>query len=388
MSGGLLEKAQSQDNEAVVTPDEGVTAAVEDVEDTSGGGLLERASSEGSPDAGGVFSDSAMVKKGVAASVVALLILFIAYQAIMGFSLGGYSISVSDVDVDDSDNTLGVQVFIGTPMFKSSPSGEMNMTISNGTGPIWSGTFAVSSKLSWYDVNIADFYQGNSRAAAADGSNIDYTITVELEGSTSEAYAIPGELSDRTINTVDGELSQVVSSCDCEDKNDLDHVGVKFRVGMGALDPVESDTSNLMMHINSDYTVDAAILHDGSPVFSFPTVTVNGDEASWDGGAGTVENSWLGLEGEGTLTGPFNDSVSYIPRDDFYEGDDGCYTIEITVVHVSPFGEEVIGTSSQGWEFFWEYNENRDTSAGNGPDNEPGTADDKVPDPYKSPEAC
>ena len=387
MSGGLLEKAQSQDNDAAVTPDKGVVAAVEDVEAMSGGGLLERASSEGPSDGGPGF-DPSMVKKGVAASIVTLLILFIAYQAVMGFSLGGYSISVSDVDVNDSDDTLGVQVFIGTPMFKSSPSGEMNMTISNGSGPVWTGTFAVSSKLGWYDVPLADFYQGNSRAAAADGSNIDYTITVELEGSTSRAYAIPGELSDRTINTVDGELSQVVSSCDCDDKNDLDHLGVKFRVGMGALDPVESDTSNLMMHINSDYTVYANITNDGSPVFSFPTVTVNGAEASWDGGAGTVEDSWLELEGEGTLIDGFEVSSSYIPREDFYEGDDGCYAIEITVVHTAPFGEEVSGTSSQGWMYFWEYNENRDTSAGNGPDNDPGTADDKVPDPYKSPETC
>ena len=374
MSGGLLEKAQSQDNEAVVTPDEGVTAAVEDVEISSGGGLLERASSEGQSDGGPGF-DSGMVKKGVAASVVALLILFIAYQAIMGFSLGGYSISVSDVDVDESDNTLGVQVFIGTPMFKSSPSGQMSMTISNGTGSVWTGTFAVSSKLSWYDVNIADFYQGNSRAAAADGSNIDYTITVELEGSTSDAYAIPGELSDRTINTVDGELSQVVSSCDCDDKNDLDHVGLKFRVGMGALDPVESDTSNLMMHINSDYTVYANITHDSSVVFSFPTVTVNGDAASWDGGAGKVENAWIELEGEGELLDGFNDTVSYIPRDDFYQGDDGCYTVEITVVHTSPFGDDITGVSSQGWKFFWDYNEVR-------------TTEGESADPYKPPESC
>ena len=386
MSGGLLEKAQSQDEEVV--------AAVEDVEETSGGGLLERATS-GDSHSGEPGFDSSMVKKGVAASVVALLILFVAYQAVMGFSLGGYSISVSDVDVDDSDNTLGVEVFIGTPMFKSSPSGEMNMTISNGSGPVWTGTFPVSSKLSWYDVPLADFYQGNSRAAAEDGSNIDYTITVELEGSTSEAYAIPGELSDRTINTVDGELSQVSESCDCEDKNDLDHLGVKFRVGMGALDSVVStnntfeDTSeNLMMHVNSDYTVYANITHDGSSVFSFPTVTVDGDAASWDGGVGTVENAWIDLDGEGSYTDLFGETVSFIPRDDFYEGDDGCYTIEITVVHTAPFGEEVSGTSSEGWMFFWEYNENRDTSAGNGPDNEPGTADDKVPDPYKFPESC
>jgi hypothetical protein len=316
-----------------------------------------------------------MVKKGVAASVVALLILFVAYQAVMGFSLGGYSISVSDVDIDDSDNTLGVHVFIGTPMFKSSPSGEMSMTISNGSGPVWTGTFSVSSKLSWYDVNIADFYQGNSRAAAADGSNIDYTITVELDGSTSEVYSIPGELSDRTINTVDGELSQITNSCDCEDKNDLDHLGVKFRVGMGALDPVESNTSNLMMHINSDYTVDAQIIYDGSSVFNFPTVIVDGDAASWNGGAGTVENAWIELEGEGELLDGFNESVSYIPRDDFYQGDDGCYTVEITVVHTSPFGDDITGVSSQGWKFFWDYNEGR-------------TTEGESADPYKPPETC
>jgi len=270
MSGGLLEKAQSQDEEVV--------AAVEDVEETSGGGLLERATSGDSHSSEPGF-DSSMVKKGVAASVVALLILFVAYQAVMGFSFGGYSISVSDVEVDEGENTLRVQVFIGTPMFKSSPSGDMSMTISNGSGDVWTGTFSANSKLSWYDVPLADFYQGNSRAAAEDGSNIDYTITVELEGSSSEAYSIPGELSDRTINAVDGELSQVTESCDCEDKNDLDHLGVKFRVGMGALDSVVStndtfqDTSeNLMMHINSDYTVYANITHDDSPVFSFPTI--------------------------------------------------------------------------------------------------------------------
>ncbi len=372
MSGGLLEKAQSQDEEVV--------AAVEDVEETSGGGLLERATSGDSHNGESGF-DSSMVKKGVAASVVALLILFVAYQAVMGFSFGGYSISVSDVDVDDSDNTLGVEVFIGTPMFKSSPSGDMSMTISNGTADVWTGTFPVSSKLSWYDVPLADFYQGNSRAAAEDGSNIDYTITVELEGSSSESYAIPGEISDRTINTVDGELNQVTELCDCEEKNDLDHLGVKFRVGMGALDPVESNTSNLMMHINSDYTVDAQIIHDGSSVFSFPTITVDGDAASWNGGAGTVENAWIDLDGEGSYTDLFEETVSFIPRDDFYQGDDGCYTIEITVVHTSPFGDDVTGVSSQGWEFFWDYNEGRNTEDPDG--DGPGTGD-----PYKPPETC
>lgn len=357
----------------------------------SSGSLLDRAG-VGDNSSGGIGGeaafDSNQIKKAAAVSLVALLILFIAYQAIMGFTLGGYSISVSDIEVDEDENNLRVQVFIGTPMFKSSPSGDMSMSISyNGTS-VWTGSFAVSSKLSWYDAPFADFYQNNSRGAAADGTDIDYTISVTLEGSSSEPFSIPGELSDRSINAVDGELSQITESCDCEEKNDLDHVGVKFRVGIGALDPVQSNTSNLMMHVDSDYTINAKIIHDDSSVFSFPSVTVDGSAASWSGGSGVVDNAWLELEGDGTSTGAFGDTIHFIERDDFYEGDDGCYTIEITVVHTTPFGEDVIGTSSQGWEFFWEYNENRDTSADIGADGEEGTADDKYPDPYKSPEAC
>ena len=307
-------------------------------------------------------------------SLAVLLVLFIGYQFVMGFTFGGYSISVSDVAVDEDENNLRVQVFIGTPMFKSSPSGDMSMTISYGSGEVWTGSFSVSSKLSWYEVPFADFYKNNSRGAAADGTDIVYSVSVTLEGSSSESYPIAGEISDRTIDTVDGELSGVTQICDCEDKNDLDHLGVKFRVGMGALDPVQSNTSNLMMHVDSDYTIDANIIQDSSTVFTFPTVTVNGNAASWSSGSGVVEDSWIDLHGDGSIVDLFGETVYFIPRDSFYGGD-GCYSVEITIIHSSIFGDDVVGTSSQGWEFFWDYNEGRTTTG-------------ESPDPYKPPEAC
>jgi hypothetical protein len=387
MSGGLLEKAQSQDNDAAVTPDKGVVAAVEDVEAMSGGGLLERASSEGPSDGGPGF-DPSMVKKGVAASIVTLLILFIAYQAVMGFSLGGYSISVSDVDVDESDNTLSVQVFIGTPMFKSSPNGEMSMTISYGPEKVWTGSFSVDSKLGWYDVSFTDFYQNNSRGAASDGSDIVYSISVTLEDSSSDSYPIPGELSDRTITAVDGELEAVTQpndncvewdgegNCKSNENNGIDHLGATLRVGAGVPDPVEGNTSGVILHADSDYTITASIYFDGADVFTFPVVTVDGSAASWGGGSGIVEDAWFDLDGEGEKTDAFGQSTRYIPRDSFYQ-EDGCYTITISVTQNAPFGDVYSDTSSQGWEFFWEYNENRDT------DNTDGSSD-----PYKPTETC
>ena len=80
--------------------------------------------------------------------------------------------------------------------------------------------------------------------------------------------------------------------------------------------------------------------------------------------------------------------MSFIPRDDFFEGDDGCYTIEITVVHTPPFGDDITGVSSQGWKFWWDYNENRDTQPND--ENNDGDIDPATEgtEPYKSPETC
>lgn len=380
MSGGLLEKAKSQANDEESTADEVVEQVVEEISQTSGGGLLERAESK-APTAG---FDPSKVKKGVAASIVTILILFIAYQAFMGFSLGGYSIYVGDIEINESDDRMRVQVYIGTPMFKSAPDADIDMKINYGGQEVWSGTFQANNKLEWFEVPFSDFYQGNSRAAGADGSDVEYTISVTIDGSGSSKYLLDGATIDRTIEAADGELSQIAEICDCDEKNDLDHLGASMRVGMGAEDPVASNTTGILMHVNSDYTVSASLFYDGSDVYTFPEVTVDGDVAQWNGGGGVVENAWLDLKGDGVRTDAFGGSEYYIPRDDFYQGD-GCYTISITVTPDVPFGDSFTMESDEGFEFFWDYNENRDVTLIDA-DND-GEEDDER-EPYKAQQIC
>ena len=367
MSGGLLEKAQNVDGKEPAAVTSGKESIKEPILESSGG-LLERAGV--SDDDGSSGFPTSSQKKGIAGGIVALLILFIAYQAVMGFSFGGTSISVASLEVDEDSDSLRVQVFIGTSMIGILPSDMLTIDISYGTETVHSVSVDPKAKLAWYDIPFADFYQGNSRGMAADSSDIDYTITVTQGSSTSVDYVAASAMMDRTINNVDGELMGVTepnTNCDqtgesnnCEN-NGLNHLGTQFRVGAGAIDPVESNSTDVMLHVDSDYTISASISFEGTVVFTFPSVSVDGSTATWSNGGGLVEGAWLDLKGDGATVDAFGTTVNYIPRGDFYDGD-GCYTIDITVTHDSPFGEEISGAASQGYKFSWEYNENRDTS--------------------------
>ena len=393
MSGGLLEKAKDiQDDEDVVAPDANDDADVEEATlVVDSGGLLARADSTRSTGQGSShLSSSARI--GIAAGLAGLLILFIAYQAVMGFSLGGYSISVSAVEVDESDDVLRVQMFIGTPMFGGTPDDQLEVKITYGGVEAYNGSFTPKGKLSWYEIPFIDFYQGNSRAAAGNLTDIDYTIEVTQGGSVASAYPISPEIMDRTITTVDGELTAQTEATDCDangncPKNGIDHLGASLRVGAGVADPVAGNSTGMILHVNSDYTIQATIEFEGSEVFIFPTVTVDGSTATWSGGGGLVESGWLDLDGDGQKAGAFGEMQAYIPRGDFYDGD-GCYTIEITVTQDSPYGDTLSNSSSQGYLFWWDYNENRDTEQGPGPDGVMETEDDTPGEEYKPTEAC
>ncbi len=387
MSGGLLEKAKDiQDDDDVVAPDANDDADVEEathVEDS--GGLLARADSSRSTDQGSSFLSS-NAKKGIAAGLVVLLIVFIVAQMAMGFSLGDYSISVSSVEVDESDDVLRVQMFIGTPMLGGTPDDPLEVRITYGEVEAYNGSFTPKSKLSWYEIPFSDFYLGNSRAAASDLTDIDYTIEVRQGGSVASAYPISPEIMDRTITAVDGELATLTEATTCDEetgecpKNGLDHLGASLRVGAGVEDPVTGNTTGMMLHVDSDYTIQASINFEGSEVFVFPTVTVDGSTATWSGGGGLVESAWLDLDGDGEKLGAFNEMQNYIPRGDFYDGD-GCYIIEITVTHESPFGDVFTANADQGFQFWWDYNEERDTSDPDGEGPQTG-------EPYKPTDAC
>jgi len=388
MSGGLLEKAQNVDGKEPAAVTSGKESIKEPILESSGG-LLERAGV--SDDDGSSGFPTSSQKKGIAGGIVALLILFIAYQAVMGFSLGGGSISVAGLEIDEENDSLRVQVFVGTPLFGAVPTDVLTITVSYNGAVVHTATFEPKAKLAWYEVPLIDFYQGNSRGAASDSSDIEYSVAVSQGSSSSSSYAADSSIMDRTINDVDGELIAVTEETNCDsdgdcEKNGLDHVGAQFRAGVGATDPVESNSTGLMLHVESDYTIDATILYENSAVYSFPTVTVDGSTATWVNGEGTVEGAWLDLEGAGQKVDSFNNIVYYIPRGDFFDGD-GCYTIEVTVINEPGFGESITDSSSQGYLFWWEYNENRNTEGEDTSDPPDGIADTDG-EPYKPTEAC
>lgn len=384
MSGGLLEKAQNVGGDEP-TAESSTSESNEATILESSGGLLERAGV--TDDAGSPFI-SASQKKGIAGGIVALLILFIAYQAVMGFSLGGNSISVAGVEMNEADDSLRVQVFIGTSMIGGIPDDDISIDINYGGVTAHTATFQPTAKLSWYEIPFSDFYQGNARGVASDSSDVNYIISVRQGTSSSSDYSADGAIMDRTINDVDGELialtepntncEQSGESNNCEN-NGLDHLGAQFRVGVGAIDPVESNSTGVMLHVGSDYTIVANISFEGTTVFTFPTVTVDGSTATWTDGGGLVESAWLDLVGTGVKLDAFGGTQNYIPRSDFYD-EDGCYSIDITVTHDSPFGDVFSDSASQGFQFWWDYNETRDSSDANG-DGEPD-------EPYKPTEAC
>ena len=153
---------------------------------------------------------------------------------------------------------------------------------------------------------------------------------------------------------------------------------------MGANNPAASDSADKILHVESDYQVVAMITFEGSEVYTAPTVSVDGSSANWSERSGVVENGWLDIGGDGSYTNLFGEAVSFVDRNTFYV-EDGCYKISVTVTPDSPFGEEFTIESTQGYEFFWEYNENRDTTLVDS-DND-GEEDDER-EPYKPTEAC
>jgi len=217
MSGGLLEKAQSQD--------EGVTAAVEDVEKTSGGGLLERASS------GDGLGDNPHLSKGkVIAGAAIIIMLYSMYglfnlasifsgTALAGFSgliilstalvalglgsmalrelvnegnplakvqwgallvgwlilsLGPYvggmnfsgSLAVTNATHNEASNTLTFEFRQTSGLFGSAGSGDtLDVRVTQNGMDVWSSTVEsveASNGLGSFSINISDFYSSNA----------------------------------------------------------------------------------------------------------------------------------------------------------------------------------------------------------------------------------
>ena len=335
----------------------------------------------------GVDTNSTKFKAAAIAGI--LLVGFVAMQLVLGFSVGDYQVAIANAEVDEDNNELKFQILIGTPMFKGAPSDPISLTISYGDDVVWSGEETASSTTMWVEVPFSEFYSGNSRATGSSGADTLYSVGAELNGNSAVSLELDSEMMDRTVTEGGGELIAKTESTGDETQNGLNHLGAQMRIETGVGDPVNEE---LLLGISSDYTIEASILFGSSVEYTYPSITVDGQNAQWstsggyEAGFGAFEGQWLTLSGTELVLGE-----AYIPRDLFYDNGDGCYKIQLTVTHVSPFdggGQEPLVFTSDGYEFFWDYNEGRDAENDPGADGEYGTDDDVPGEPYKPTGSC
>ena len=305
-----------------------------------------------------MLSDGMGMKIG--AAVVALLVVFVGYQVAMGFSFGTGSMTITDHSIEEDNDALKIQIRFGNPMFSSASKDVVQISVSYGDEEVYTTTSTPTSNLLNLEIPFSDFYQGNSRAMGSSGSDVLYKINANQGDLKATEYNIePASIMDRTITKGDGELI-VMSTNSNTECNGVCHDGVSMRVSMGVQDAVNTD---LISHIDSDYTINAHIIYEGSQVvFSYPQITVNGFLAQWStsgqnllSAAGSVEDSWLQLSGSDSG----NFGIEYIARDDFYQ-DDGCYHLRFTLDMDSTYDVDDVGTltfESPGYDLHWNANE-------------------------------
>lgn len=366
---GLLDRIKQAENQQVTTESVSDVATKVDTSSATTGRTL----------AGFSISEGLGMKIG--AAVISLIVIFVAAQVAMGFSFGTGSMTITDHSIEEDNNALKIQIRFGNPMFSSASKDPVQITISYGDEEVLTKTETPSSNLMNVEIPFSDFYQGNSRATGTSGQDILYKVNANQGDLKANEYKIePASVMDRKITVGESEMI-VMSTNSNTDCNGVCHEGVSMRVSMGVQDAVNTD---MISHIDSDYTIDAQITFNGAVVYSYPKITVNGNLAQWStspqngekllSGAGAVEDSWLQLSGSDSG----NFAIEYVDRDDFYQ-DDGCYhlkfTLELDSSYTQQDSEKLLEFTSEGYDYSWEYNENRDTDG-----------DDA--DPYRPTDTC
>ena len=349
---GLLDKAKEAETSKVAA-----TEAVKVAPDISEA-VVSSSTEAATSVFGNMLSEGMGIKIG--AALVSLLVLFVGYQVAMGFSFGTGSMTITDHSIEEDNDALKIQIRFGNPMFSSASKDTVQISISYGDEEVYTTTATPSSNLLNIEIPFSDFYQGNSRAMGSSGADILYKVNADQGDLKATEYSIePASIMDRTITKGDGELI-VMSTNSNTECNGVCHDGVSMRVSMGVQDAVNTD---LISQIDSDYTINADIIYEGSQVvYSYPQITVNGFLAQWStsgqnllSAAGSVEDSWLQLSGSDSG----NFGIEYIARDDFYQ-DDGCYHLRFTLDMDSTYDVDDVGTltfESPGYDLHWNANE-------------------------------
>jgi hypothetical protein len=303
----------------------------------------------------------------VAVGLTFLVITAIPYFA--AFSWQGGNVRASLFEIDEANDMLSFTLY-------NTAGGEATASISVKGEEVWTknGIEANNEGISTVEVPLADIYRG-STIDANDHSALTYTLSISA-GEYSWEGEITPELLDRTITAVGADMLPVTEQDESGNTGtgtghtDTDHLGIQMKLGLGkensdlqrSSNPEEGEWDAYIQEISSDYTFTITISNDGSEVWNGGTTfSVNGDSMTSSKGSKSISYGWLDLELNGmeTKENINGQEVYYIPRSDFYDGD-GCYKTTITITHIVPGGDSFDAFSStNGFEYFWEENENR-----------------------------
>jgi len=302
----------------------------------------------------------------VAVGLTFLVITALPYFA--AFSWEGGNVRASLFEIDEADDILTFTLY-------NTAGDDATASISVKGEEVWTkdGIEANNKGYSTVKVPLADIYQGSSIDASGH-SALTYTLSISAGTYSWEGEIIP-DLLDRTITAVGADMLPVTEQDESGNTGtsghtDTNHLGIQMKLGLGKEDsdlerssnPEEGEWDAYIQEISTDYTFTIAISKDGSEVWNGGTTfSVNGDSMTSSKGSSAIAYGWLDLELNGMETKEDinGQEVYYIPRSDFYDGD-GCYKTTITITHIVPGGDSFdTFSSTNGFEYFWEENENR-----------------------------
>ena len=313
----------------------------------------------------GDWNRNRMIAIGIAFLVVSAIPYFAA------FSWEGGNVRASDFEIDEASDTLVFTVY-------NTGGEEATASIEVAGEEVWSksGIDAGSTGYSDVEAPLSEIYQGST--FNQDGNSaLTYTIKVSAGNHEWEGEVNPDVL-ERTVTAAGVDMIPVTEQED-EDPNgqghtETTHLGLQMGIGIGMektnLNRGESGEGQwdaYIKQLSSDYTFTIVITNEGSTVWDASTVfTVNGDSMTSSGGdSGTFTTGWMELvmsNSMDTTQDEFGEDVHYIPRDDFYEGD-GCYKTTLTITHtISTGGSYDSFSKTNGFHYYWEENENRDSN--------------------------
>ncbi len=299
-----------------------------------------------------------------------LVVAAIPYFA--AFSWQGGNVRASEFSIDEANDNLLFTLY-------NTVGEDASASIEVGGEEVWSATGIEYSTKGYSEVSapLSEVYQGSTLDQNGNAA-LTYTIKVS-SGDAEWEDEIDADILHRTITAAGADMIPVTEQVQQgtpgsgNEHTETNHLGLQIRLGLGQellnLERGENGEGLWdvrIKQISGDYSLTLSINKDGSEVWSVSSIfTIDGESMTSNGGdSGTLIGGWMDLELSNSMDVQTNgeNEVYYIPRDDFYDDGDGCYKIMISVTHSISTGEVHESFESiNGFHYYWEENENRDS---------------------------